>query len=317
MRAVPRAERFVASTDAVVEVAMKIGLLDLDGKIPNYALMKLARHWKSQGAEVHLNFPLIKCDRYFASKIFKDAAEIPAVEPLEIGGSGFDLSACLPNEIEALEPDYSIYPTCDYSLGFITRGCVRRCSFCVVPQKEGKVRFDRHWSKFTNPAGRHFVFLDNNFLAFSGHMELLTEIVRDKIIVDFNQGLDVRLMNESNARLLTKVRWLRHVRFSFDSVALEKAVRRGIELLTGNGLSPRRLMVYVLIGFDTTPEEDMHRVMLLRSLGADPFVMPFNRADRYQRQFARWVNHKAIFKSATFEEYARNAHAEAFTCPRP
>jgi len=121
--------------------------------------------------------------------------------------------------------------------------------------------------------------------------------------VNFSQGLDIRLLTLEMAELLSQVRLWKQIHFAWDDMRIEGSVRRGIETLKRGGVSLHDVTFYVLIGFNSTPAEDLHRVETLRGLGVNPFVMPFNKQDRYQRRFARWVNHKAIFKSVAWGEY--------------
>ena len=120
-------------------------------------------------------------------------------------------------------------------------------------------------------------------------------------------ALDIRFINDQTAESLAKIKgWpKKRLHFSWDDHHCDDAVPKGIETLNKHGIKPWRLMFYVLIGFNTPKDYDLYRVETLRKLGADPFVMPFDKTDRYQRDFARWVNHKAIFKSCTWEEYRK------------
>ena len=148
------------------------------------------------------------------------------------------------------------------------------------------------------------MLLDNNLTALPEQFELICkQLIKEKIKVDFSQGLDIRLITPEMASLLSKVKLWKQIHFAWDDIRIEKAVRRGIEILTKNGVSKHKLMFYVLIGFNSTHEEDLYRVETLRGLGVDPFVMPYDKTNPYQKRFARWVNHKAIFKSVKWEDY--------------
>lgn len=188
-------------------------------------------------------------------------------------------------------------------MGFTTRGCIRKCKFCKVPEKEGYIREVADIYEFWR-GQRELVLLDNNLTALPEQFErICKQMIKEKISVDFSQGLDIRLINSDMAKLLSKVKTMKQIHFAFDDVKLENAVSKGIKTLSDNGVKPYKLMFYVLIGFNSTPEEDLYRVELLRSYGVDPFVMPFDKQDEYQKNFARWVNHKAIFKSVKWEDY--------------
>jgi hypothetical protein len=284
---------------------MKVRLVDVDSKIPNLALMKISAYHKAKGDDVDFYNPLFdKPDLIYASKVFDFTPDFMFYPDCEIvkGGSGYDLKAELLAEIESQFPDYSLY-RCDYAIGFTTRGCVRKCPFCIVPQKEGNIRIVGDIYDFWK-GQEYLMLLDNNLTALPEHFELICkQLIKEKIKVDFSQGLDIRLITPEMASLLSKVKLLKQIHFAWDDIRIEKAVRRGIEILTKNGVSKHKLMFYVLIGFKSTPEEDLYRVETLRGLGVDPFVMPYNRNDKYQRRFARWVNHKAIFKTVKWEDY--------------
>jgi len=286
---------------------VKIALVDVDSKIPNLALMKISAYHKSLGDTVEFHDPLSgdKPDLIYASKVFDftpDYNYYPPDVPIIKGGTGYNIHSVLSPEIESCYPDYDLYQ-CDYAIGFTTRGCIRKCPFCIVPKKEGYIKVVGDIYDFWN-GHKHLMLLDNNLTALPEHFELICkQLIKEKIKVDFSQGLDIRLITPEMAQLLAKVKLWKQIHFAWDDIRIEKAVRRGIEILTSNGVKPYKLMFYVLIGFNSTPEEDLYRVETLRGLGVDPFVMPYNKSDEYQRRFARWVNHKAIFKTVKWEDY--------------
>lgn len=283
---------------------MKIGIASIDSKIPNLALMKISAYHKSRGDRVELFNPLFSpYDLVYASKVFTDKPDDLYLPDNTIkGGSGYDLKSVLPTEIESIYPDYSLF-NCEYAIGFTSRGCIRNCPWCIVPKKEGKIKAVADIYQFWHGQS-HLKLLDGNLTALPDHFEkILNQLIKEKIYVDFNQGLDIRLLTPEMAKLLSIVRLWKQIHFAWDSMSYEHAVRRGIHILSSFGMYRNKVMFYVLIGFDTTPEEDLYRVEVLRGLNIDPFVMPFNRRDEYQRKFARWVNHKAIFKSVGWEEY--------------
>lgn len=286
---------------------MRIALIDVDSKIPNLALMKLSAHHKAKGDNVEFFTPLFsRPDLAHVSKVFTDSPDYEYWPDCEIikGGSGYDMKTELPPEIESLCPDYSLYGI-DYAMGFTTRGCIRRCPFCIVPIKEGHIRAVADIYDFWS-GQKNLMLMDNNLTAEPEHYRrVLGQLIKHGTRTSFSQGLDIRLIDDEKAALLARVKlWKgKGIHFAFDSVKYENTVRRGIAYLLKAGIAPRNLTFYVLIGFDSTPEEDLHRVELLRSLGVNPFVMPYNRRDTYQRVFARWVNHKAIFKSVKWQDY--------------
>lgn len=289
---------------------MKVRLVDVDSKIPNLALMKISAYHKSNGDDVDFYNPLFdKPDLIYASKVFDftdDYLYYPADVELIRGGTGYDIALTLPDEIESQYPDYDLF-RCDFAIGFTTRGCIRKCPFCVVPKKEGAIRPVGDIYDFWRGQDR-LMLLDNNLTALPDQFErICKQLIKERVRVDFSQGLDIRLITAEMAQLLSQIRLWKRIHFAFDNIALEKQVRAGIKILTENGVSAHKLMFYVLIGFDSTPDEDLYRVEVLRGLGVDPFVMPYNKSDEYQKRFARWVNHKAIFKSVPWHEYKTSA----------
>lgn len=289
---------------------MKIRLIDVDShNFPNLALMKISAYHKSKGDDVAFYNPLfdIDTDLIYQSKVFSFSPDYDFVYPTNCkvikGGSGYGLDNYLPDEIENIYPDYLLYNIKDVAYGFTSRGCIRNCQFCIVQKKEGKFRPVSDIYQFWN-GQKNLVLLDNNLTASHKHFELiLNQLIKEKIKVDFSQGLDIRLITHEMAVLLSKVKLLKQIHFAFDDIKLEKNVINGIKILLENGVKSYKLMFYVLIGFNSTQEEDLHRVELLRSFGVAPFVMPYNKKDQYQKRFARWVNHKAIFNSVSWEKY--------------
>jgi len=294
-----------------------IGLAQIDGKWPNLALMKLSAWHKAQGDEVELWNPLFGYEQVYAAKVFNDTPEnyyLP--EGTAKGGTGYDLETELPAEVEAMVPDYSLYPAWGAALGFTTRGCIRKCPYCVVPKKEGALRVVGDIHSFWT-GQKKIVLLDNNLTAapFDHFRAVCEDCIKENLSVDFSQGLDIRLITPDHAWLLARVRTFKQIHFAFDHVNYERAVREGIKTLVRSGVGISRLMFYVLIGYDSTPEQDLYRVELLRGLRVDPFVMPYKRSNSYQNNFARWVNMKAIFKSIPWETYGANRMKNEVSLP--
>ena len=290
------------------DLKLKIGLFDIDSKYHNLALMKLSTYHKQKGDETELYKPIfIKTyDRVYISKIFTKFHINECYIPKNFyraGGSGFNLERRLPNEIEHLMPDYSLY-NLDYSLGFTTRGCIRNCSFCIVREKEGNIKEHAEVEEFLNSKSNMVVLLDNNFLALPSHIRKLQKYIDKGWVIDFNQGLDIRLINKENARLLTKVRHYKQIHFAWDLMSYEKEFKEGIKILFKAGIKPYRIMVFVLCGFNTTFEEDLYRFDELLSLGTDPFIMIYGDVDRKTKEFSRWVN-KRLYKFCELEDFIK------------
>lgn len=286
---------------------MRIALIQVDGKQPNLALMKLSAWHKAQRDGVDTSpVPGVHYDRAYKAKVFDFSPEyrykVNADEIVQ-GGTGYDLTTVLSPEIEAIYPDYAAFGV-DHAVGYTTRGCVRHCPFCVVPQKEGLIHRVADLSDFWHGQER-VELLDNNLTASPKDFErTCRQLIDARVRVDFSQGLDLRLITTEQARLLKQVRRYKQVHFAWDNMREENEVRAGLERLRQAEFPMSAIMVYVLIGFDSTPEQDLYRVETLRGLGVDPFVMPFAKSDPYQRRFARYVNMKAVFKTVKWKEYA-------------
>lgn len=284
----------------------KVRLIDVDSKIPNLALMKLSAYHKGCGDDVDFYSPLMDADAdiVYASKVFFSTPDYNYIPDGTIkGGIGYDIDSRLPNEVESYCPDYLLY-RCDYAIGFTSRGCIRNCPFCIVRPKEGGFSITGDIYNFWRGQKR-IMLLDNNLTANGNHFrKIINQIIDNHIQVDFNQGLDIRLITPWMARLLSQVRLWKQIHFSFDDVSLERYVRKGIDILITNGVKKYKLMFYVLIGFNSSPAEDIYRIKLLKELGIDPFVMPYDKTDSYQKRLARWVNHKAIFNTVEWNDYA-------------
>ena len=283
--------------------------------MPNLALMKISSYYKSKGHQT--GFAFANPDKVYVSCIFSKnlghASGIRHYYPdaeFHIGGPGMGRPNSLPEEMEHVMPDYSLYPDMDYSLGFTTRGCIRKCSFCIVPKVEGDFRHYEHPELFHNPNFNKMVLMDNNILASRFLMEDLAWIKDQGIKVCFNQGLDARLVTEDIAKTLKEMRAYnlhftnRTFYFSWDFVENETEVLRGLNRMIDAGVSPSSLMVYMLVGFNTTHEQDMYRFQTLRELGADPFVMIYNnrRDDEWIRHFARYVIGR-VYKNTLPKDY--------------
>lgn len=282
-----------------------IGLLQMDGSWPNLALMHIGGYLRENDMEIRRigYVEQESCSAVFASKVFPDSQNHYLRDDVIRGGTGWlDWKELLPlsNDMEHAYPAYDLW-TIDYAMGFLTRGCSRECGFCFVPAKEGLVRHHSHLSEWRR--GQDMIrLMDNNLLAHPDHLSYINELARSEAKVSFTQGLDARLFTGEAVLALAKVRLWGQIYFAWDNIADESDTLRGLTL--ARDILPKgKVAAFVLIGFNTTVHEDLYRVMRLREMRIDPFVMPYNRADQYQRRFARWVNHKAIFKSVSWEEY--------------
>ncbi len=300
----------------------RIALYDADKTpFPNIALLKIAAHYKALGYSVEWFRPdrpllFVGC-KVFASTVFSwTPPELALPSDTVRGGTGHSLSVALPDAIEHTRPDYD-FAGITYGIGFTTRGCPNRCAWCIVPQKEGDIRAHADVDEFRHPRSRDLVLMDNNVLAHDHGIAQIEKMARLGLRVDFNQGLDARLIDKPIARRLAALRWLKPLRLACDHKSQMPAVERAVNLLRAAGATPKRYSCYVLV--KNVP--DAHeRVEFLRALNVSPFAQPYR--DRHntpstkeQRRFARWVNIKKLFKTVSWEQESRNVAAMAEDCP--
>jgi len=288
---------------------MKIGLLDVDGhNFPNLPLMKLSAYHKGLDDFVEPWFgPLRHYDRVYKSKVFSftlDVVEINADEVIR-GGTGYDCAVKLPDEIENVYPDYTLYGITDTAYGFLTRGCPRCCPFCLVTRKEGaESRKVADLRQFWD-CQPEVKILDANLLRCVDAPELLRQLANSRAVVDFTQGLDAQVLAmDAYLMALLKTIRVKNLRFAWDDPEknMIPVFRRIKEFFK---YSYRQMCVYVLTNFDSTFDEDLYRVNALKDLGFNPYVMVFNKhsAPLQAKQFQRYVNNKVIFRSCEWADY--------------
>jgi hypothetical protein len=294
---------------------MRIGLCQVDGSLPNLALMRIAAWHKARGDSVEWFMPLMRYEKVYASKIFTFTPEDPYLPPNAIrGGTGYDIASRLPDEIEACEPDYSIYPDFCEAIGFLTRGCVNNCPWCVVPQKEGGIRVVGDIERVAQGRKRVLLF-DNNFLAAPREfiLEQVGKMRRLRIRVDLNQGTDARLYDEETAAIMAGVPWIRYPRLACDTDGMIPHVLRAVRLLRKNGWRGE-VFCYVLAVDGEIPSA-LHRIASLTAAdpGIVPFVMPYRdfrsatKPSRELMKLSRWCNRQHIRKACAFTDYKRSA----------
>lgn len=247
---------------------MKIGLIDVDGhNFPNLALMKISAWHKAQGDSVNWWIGFEQYDRVYMSKVFTFTPDIDTcimADEVVKGGTGYDLKNKLPQEIESMFPDYSLYNITDTAYGFLTRGCPRNCPFCIVGKKEGlKTVQVAELSNFWN-GQKEIKLLDPNITALKDCDRLFQDLIDSKAWVDFTQGIDIRLMTEKKVNLLNcmKVKMLHFAWDNYEFSTYEK-LKKFRPLLKYDS---RKLRVYVLTNFNTTIEQDLERIYKLREL---------------------------------------------------
>lgn len=278
---------------------MKVALFNLEPDIVNTAMMQVSEYHKEQGNFVTLYDPSKNdYDKIYAFSLFNYTDKSKVTPDMICGGTGFDIKSRLPPEIESCDYDWSLYSNCDYSILYFSRGCVRNCPFCIVRQKEGYIHLVE--PKNLNPNGKYIKIHDNNFFANPKWREAIEYLKKIGQKVEFDTGVDARTLTEEQCNALMTLKHYRQIKIAWDNPKDELKPKL-IEIT--KIIKPYKLMCFVLIGFDSTPEQDLSRVEVLRELKIDPFVMPFNKKDKYQQKFARWVNHKAIFKSVSWKQY--------------
>ena len=311
---------------------MRIGLIDVDNYkkldkcFPNLALMKLSSWHRSQGDQVGWYDPEAgEYDRVYASKIFSFSPEYPyPINSPDIrrGGSGYCISlgedgkenfdkskdVPLPPDVEHSFPDYDLYGIKDTAYGFATRGCPRGCGFCHVAAKEGRRSYRvAHISEFWN-GQKYIELMDPNVLACRDWEAILDELIATGASVDFNQGLDVRMLNAQKIDKRRQVR-IKSVHFAYDRYQDKEMIEpkfKALKILTGWGR--HKVNVYCLTGYDTELWQDLDRIYFLRGLQFSPYVMRYNKEGlprgHILNKLARWVNNRRFFwKYPTFEEY--------------
>lgn len=311
---------------------MRIGLIDVDGhNFPSLPLMKISAYHKRQGDEVMWYDPLLHSmgeplDKVYMSKVFSNeyAEDYPYyVNAKEVikGGTGYcidvvvdrevfhkERNSSLTDETEHIYPDYSLYPqlTRDKAYGFLTRGCPNDCSFCIVSKKEGRCSVKvADLSEWWN-GQKNIVLLDPNILACREHLDLLQQLADSGARVDFTQGLDARFINEQNLAILKNIK-SEMIHFAFDFMKNEKAIIKGLNLAKEELQLNERNTVYMLTNYDTTIEEDLYRVEMIRSIGLTPDVRIYRKnslpARHILRDLQRWANNRFLQFSCEFMDY--------------
>lgn len=287
----------------------KIGLIDIDShNFPNLALMKISRYHKNKGDQVqweYMNYS-DKFDIVYKSKVFsfsKDMNSKINSDTVIKGGTGYNFDL-LPDEIDKLCPDYSIYPQFKEAYGFLTRGCPNKCKWCIVPDKEGDIQPYADIESFLD-GRKNVVLMDNNVLASKHGLEQIEKCIRLGVKIDFNQGLDCRIIakNEDIAELLSKAKWYKPIRMACDTWYQMEYIEKATELLRKHNATPKQYFIYMLV---TDIQDALKRLEFIHSLKLTPFAQPLIDSDheptKIQKQFARYVNAK-VYKVDKWENY--------------
>lgn len=315
---------------------MLVGLVDVDGHAkkkkwgatiyPNLALCKIARYHKSQDDEVEWAIPFYHYDVIYMSKVFNftpDDLTVYDADTIIKGGTGYDIKSQLPDEIDRLQPDYSIYPNIpkNTAYGFLTRGCPNKCPWCVVPKKEGAIRPYMDVDEIAIEGRRKLVLMDNNILAAGDYcIQQLQRIIERGYRVDFNQALDARLVTDEIAQLLAKVKWLdnNRIRFGCDTHGQIAECERAINMINRYGFTGQYFL-YTMLTSDFKECYDRitywwRRTQETRASHQGHYVYPYAQPYRdpnnphhiipqWQKDMAGWVNKKAHFVAHSFEEF--------------
>ena len=277
---------------------MRVLIMDIDSKIPNLALKKIEKYHLDKGDNIVWNNELFQgaVDKTYVSIVFdwnKDKAlQFPNAE---IGGSGYDLKKVLPKEIDIVKPKIN--------WGFTTRGCIRQCSFCIVPKKEGSIRVEGDVYDIWDGKSKEIVIMDNNIIALPEHFKkVCSQIKKENLRVDFNQGLDHRLLTNELAKILKDIK-TRYYRFSFDNINQETTVAKALKILREEGI--KRCVWFVLVGYNSTPQEDLYRANFLRDNNQDVYIQRYKYVQKepFYIALARWGNQHHIFKGMTWEQF--------------
>lgn len=293
---------------------MNIGLIDVDGKQPNIALMKLSRWHKLRGDHVEFCNYIDHYDVVYKSKIFTftpDDNYVLNADKVEKGGTGYDLHKTLPHEVDMLQPDYSLYPNIDgkTAYGFLTRGCPNHCKWCVVPKKEGNITPYMDVDEIAIEGRTHLILMDNNILACDYGLEQIEKIVNRQYKVDFNQALDARLVDDEVAKMLARVNWIKRIRFGCDTPRQIEECERATSLLDKYGYKGEYFFYCILLD---DFKESFKRVNHWRNKGRRflPHAQPYRDVNnphqiipQWQKDLAGWVDKKWIFRTCEFPDF--------------
>lgn len=293
---------------------MKVGLLAVDSHYPNLALMKLSAWHKAKGNTVEWYNPLERYDRVYMSKVFTFTpgyGYYVRADEVVRGGTGYDIRMRLPGVVDRIQPDYSIYPQIDgkTAYGFLTRGCPNRCRWCVVPRKEGNIHPYMDADEIAVDGRTNLILMDNNILASDYGLQQMEKIIRRKYRVDFNQGLDARLVTDDIAKMLAKVRWIKRIRFGCDTQKQIEECERAMTMLDRYGYKGEYFLYCILLD---DFKESFSRINYWRSKGrryiphAQPyrdFNNPRQAIPQWQKDLAHWADRKELYRTCEFADF--------------
>lgn len=328
----------------------RIGIIDCDllsksnHRFPNLACMKISAYCKSKGAETHLikswdDSYIDECDKLFVSKVFTDTEISDSIlnrDNVVKGGTGFyfDKAKPLPDEIEHIMPDYTLYYDyikqfkyskklrkqfeyyIDYSIGFTTRGCFRKCEFCVNKKYDHSF-IHSNLKEFYDPSKKYICLLDDNVLSNPNWKSIISELQSTNKPFQFKQGLDERLLTEEKCEMLFNSKYHGDYIFAFDNIEDYDLIEQKLKLIR-RYTDSECIKFYVLVGYKSTGLQDIkdmfRRIELLFRYGCYPYIMryqsqidkPFMKS-KYKGLYinvARWCNQVNIVKRLSFKQFA-------------
>jgi len=311
----------------------RVRITQLDGALPNVALMKLSHWHKSRGDEVWFSKSWERdllepeFDVVYGSAIFqwtkpKLARFMKEFPDAIVGGTGTSSTMTVEDvtggEYEYF--DYDIYPNFRQSIGFSQRGCRLKCSFCVVPGKEGKNKDNgsiaRIWRGEPHP--KEIILLDNDFFGAPGWVGKAEEILEGDYKVNFNQGINIRLIHKQGAEYLSRMKFFeskfkyKRLHTAWDNPKDEKRFFKGLDILLDAGIKPRDIMVYMLVGYwpGETMDDILDRFNKIKQSGCLPYPMVFDRENKEHKKFQRWVNRR-YYQIVDWKDYDSSVRGRA------
>ena len=292
---------------------MNIGILAVDSNYPNLALMKISSYHKARGDNVEWYNPLCSYDKVYIAKVFSftpDYGYYINADQVEKGGTGYDIKKVLLPEIDRMIPDYDLYNV-DKNLayGFLTRGCPNHCKWCVVPKKEGNIATYMDIEEIAVNGRKNIILMDNNILASDYGLQQIEKIISMGVRVDFNQGLDARLVTDDIARLLARVKWIKRIRFGCDTPGQIAECERATALIDKYGYKGEYFFYCILL---KDFKEAFERVNHWKKKGGRflPHCQPYRDLNnprqiipQWQKDLAGWADKKWIFRSCEFKDF--------------
>ena len=267
---------------------MNVGILAVDSNYPNLALMKISSYHKARGDNVEWYNPLCSYDKVYSAKVFSftpDYGYYINADLVEKGGTG------------------------NLAYGFLTRGCPNKCKWCVVPAKEGKITPYMDIEEIAVNGRKNIILMDNNILASDYGLQQIEKIISMGVRVDFNQGLDARLVMDDIAKLLAKVKWMKRIRFGCDTPGQIVECERATALIDKYGYRGEYFFYCILLN---DFKESFERVNHWKNKGGRflPHCQPYRDLNnphqiipQWQKDLAGWADKKWVFRSCEFKDF--------------